>query len=327
MKISLIAYPSCSIWGTIGSYEILQKAVFMAKSHPGVFKEKVIPEITLVSGSRVKEVVGCHGIKITCNATIYDNLKEDLIIVSAFEINYQKIIDENRTLIEWLKAKINDGVEVATVCTGAVLLAETGLLDGKPATTHWLIADVFKSRYPKINLEQDRMILDHQGFYMSGGATAFQNLMLYLVEKFMSKSLSITLSKILLIDINREKQSAYAIFSGQKKHGDNIILNLQANIEKKVFDKITLNDLTKESNLTQRTLLRRFKKATGNTPFEYIQRVKVEEAKNLLESERISFEEIAFKVCYEDVNAFRKIFRRFVGLSPMQYRSRYRIAY
>lgn len=327
MKISFIAYPGCSAWSIIGSYEILQKAIYMARKNPSAFKAKTIPEILLVSATTDKEVVGCHGIKIICDATIYDSLNEDLIVISAFEIDYQKVLAENGPLIEWLKLKIELGVDVATVCTGALLLAETGYLNGKPATTHWLIADVFKKRYPKVILEFDRMILDHQGIYMSGGATAFHNLMIYLVEKFMSKSLSLTLSKILLVDINRDKQSAYAIFAGQKKHGDNTILNLQEIIERNVYKRITLFDLANESNLTQRTLLRRFKKATGNTPFEYIQRVKVEEAKKFLENERMSFEEISFKVSYEDVNAFRKVFRKYVGLSPINYRKRYQVAF
>jgi len=210
------------------------------------------------------------------------------------------------------------------MCSGAFILASTGIVDGKSCSTHWSFADRFRERYPKVNLHSDKLITDENGdLYKRYGAYSFLNLVLYLIEKYYDRQTAIFCSKVFQIELERNSQSPFAIFIGQKQHDDSIVQQAQAHIERNIGEKISVADLSAKFAIGRRNFDRRFIRATGNTPLEYAQRVKVESAKKALEATRKTVNEVMYEVGYSDVKAFREVFRKITGLSPQEYKSKY----
>jgi len=197
------------------------------------------------------------------------------------------------------------------------------LLDGKSCSTHWAAADSFRTMFPKVNLQTDKLITDENGIYTNGGGYSFLNLLIYLVEKYFDRETAIYIAKMFQIEIDRQSQSAFIIFTGQKLHGDEMVAEAQAYIESKLHEKISVEDLSSIFAVGRRNFDRRFFKATGNTPLEYVQRVKMESAKKALEVTRKTVNEVMHAVGYSDVKAFREVFRKITGMSPLEYRSKY----
>lgn len=249
--------------------------------------------------------------------------KTDLIIIPSLNHNYQKAVKGNKTLIEWIRKQYKDGAEVASICTGAFILASTGLLDGKKCSTHWSVADNFRSMFPNVDLQTDQLITDEHGIYTNGGAYSFLNLIIYLVEKYYDRQTAILCSKVFQVEMDRQSQSTFIIFKGQKMHGDEMVQQAQAYIENKVHERLTVKDLASRFSVSRRQFDRRFIEATGNTPFEYLQRVKVEAAKKQLEVGRKTVTEAMYEVGYTDASAFRRVFKEVTSLSPVEYRNRY----
>ena len=249
--------------------------------------------------------------------------KTNLIIIPSLNHNYEKAVEGNKKLIDWIAKQYKAGAEVASICTGAFMLASTGLLDGRSCSTHWAVADNFRAIFPKVNLQTDLLITDENGIYTNGGAYSFLNLMLYLVEKYYDRQTAIFCSKVFQIEMDRNSQSGFTIFSGQKRHGDEMVINAQQYIESMTQEKISVEHLSSRFSVGRRTFDRRFIKATGNTPLEYAQRVKIESAKKTLETSRKTINEVMYEVGYSDVKAFREVFRRLTGMSPLDYRGRY----
>jgi len=249
--------------------------------------------------------------------------KTDLIIIPSLNHNYQKAVKGNQPLIDWIAAQYKDGAEIASICTGAFLLASSGLLDGKSCSTHWAAADNFRMMFPEVNLQPDRLITDENGIYTNGGAYSFLNLMIYLVEKYYDRETAIYCSKVFQIEMDRSSQSAFIIFKGQKLHGDEVVKKAQAYIESNLDEKISVEHLSAKFAVGRRNFDRRFIKATGNTPVEYAQRVKIESAKKAFETSRKTVNEVMYEVGYSDIKAFREVFRKITGLSPLDYRARY----
>lgn len=257
-------------------------------------------------------------------ANIADIHKTNLIVIPSTLIrSYKDAVKENELLIEWIERQYKHGAEIASMCSGAFLLAASGLLDGKSCSTHWAFADAFRRIFPKVNLQVDQLITDEHGIYTNGGAYSFLNLAIYLVEKYYDRQTAIYCSKIFQIEMDRNSQSAFMIFTCQKLHGDEMIKQAQAYIESKPDEKISVEDLSAKFAVGRRNFDRRFIKATGNTPVEYTQRVKVESAKKALETSRKTVNEIMYEVGYSDVKAFREVFRKITGMSPLEYKGKY----
>lgn len=249
--------------------------------------------------------------------------KADLIIIPSLSHEYDRILRENKELIHWIREQYLAGAEVASICTGAFLLAATGLLEGKNCSTHWNAADGFKRLFPNIKLHVDKLLTSEKGIYTNGGAFSFLNLILFLVEKYFDRQTAIYCSKIFQIDIERTSQSPFFIFQTQKNHGDELIGKAQTYIEENLGEKISFEELASKLAVSRRNFDRRFIKATGNTPVEYLQRVKIEVAKKALERGRKSIYEVMNEVGYSDDKAFREVFKKITGLSPLDYRSKY----
>ncbi|AFK01541.1 transcriptional regulator, AraC family [Emticicia oligotrophica DSM 17448] len=255
--------------------------------------------------------------------TIQNAPKADLIIIPALSGNLQNALQKNEDFTPWIKEQHKNGSEVASLCIGAFLLASTGLLNGKSCSTHWLFANEFRNMFPEIILTDDRVITEQNGIYSSGGASSYWNLLLYLVEKYTNREMAIMASKFFLLEMGRNSQSPFVMFQGQKDHEDKQILQAQEFIEKHYQTKLNVDDLADRFGIGRRTFERRFKKATSNTVIEYIQRVKIESAKKQLESGRKTVNEVMYDVGYTDLKAFRDVFKKIVGMSPIEYRNKY----
>ncbi len=249
--------------------------------------------------------------------------KTDLIIIPSLPHDYQKDDAGNGELIDWLKHHYRQGAEIASICTGAFMLAETGLLDGRNCSIHWAAADTFRELFPKVNLQIDKLIIHEKGVYTNGGAFSFLNLLLYLVEKYYDRETAIFCSKTFQIELDRVTQSVFTIFTGQKLHGDEMVRKAQAYLEDNSREKISVEQLSALFAVGRRNFDRRFIKATGNTPVEYAQRVKIELAKKEFETSRKTVNEVMYEVGYADAKAFREVFKRITGLSPVEYIGRY----
>ena len=249
--------------------------------------------------------------------------KTHLIIIPSLNHDYQKGVKKNKLLIEWITKQYKNGAQIASICTGAFMLAASGLLDGKNCSTHWAAADTFRSMFPKVHLQADKLITDENGIYTNGGAYSFLNLMIYLVEKYYDWSTAVFCSKVFQIEIDRQSQSAFTIFTGQKQHGDEMVQQAQAYLESNLHEKVAIEQLASRFSVGRRTFDRRFIKATGNTPIEYLQRVKIESAKKAFENGRKTINEVMYEVGYSDVKAFREVFRKVTGMSPLEYRGKY----
>ncbi|HTB99997.1 MAG TPA: helix-turn-helix domain-containing protein [Ferruginibacter sp.] len=249
--------------------------------------------------------------------------KTDLIIIPSLNHNYEKAVKGNKTLIDWIAKQYANGAEIASICTGAFMLAASGLLDGKTCSTHWAAADNFRMMFPEVNLQTDQLITDENGIYTNGGAYSFLNLIIYLIEKYYDRQTAIFCSKVFQIEMDRNSQSAFTIFTGQKIHEDEMVKKAQAYIETNLHEKISVEHLSSKFAVGRRNFDRRFIKATGNTPVEYSQRVKIESAKKTLETNRKTITEVMYAVGYSDVKAFREVFRKITGMSPVEYKSRY----
>jgi transcriptional regulator GlxA family with amidase domain len=248
--------------------------------------------------------------------------KPDLVIIPAISYD-DDLLKENADLIAWIKEQYKDGAEIATMCSGVFLLAATGLLEGRNCSTHWNLADNFRRVFPNINLLPDKLITAERGIYTNGGAYSFLNLILFLVEKYFDRATAIYCSKIFQIDIERTSQSPFHIFQSQKNHGDELVYQAQTYIEQNLCEKISFEELASKLAISRRNFDRRFIKATGNTPLEYWQRVKVEAAKSNLEKGRKSIFEVMYEVGYSDDKAFREVFKKITGISPLDYRAKF----
>jgi len=255
------------------------------------------------------------------DAMIQDIRKTDLIIIPAVQVGS---LEKNLEFVPWITQQYKHGAEIASLCVGAFLLASTGLLDGRKCTTHWMAADLFRSKFPKVNLIPEKIITDEYGIYTSGGAYSFLNLVFHLIEKYCGRDLKIFLSKLMEVEIDRDNQSQFSIFTGQKDHEDEPIKKAQEYIESNVGQKISVDQLAGLFLISRRNFERRFKKATANTPVEYLQRVKIEAAKKSLEAGRPNINEVMYAVGYSDVKAFRTTFKKITGVSPLDYRRRYK---
>ena len=280
-----------------------------------------------------KPMFDIHLVGLNTESKLYDGLfsvhpdqmmkdvkKTDLIIIPALD---PKSLMVNQEFLPWITEQYKYGAEVASLCVGAFLLASTGLLKGKKCTTHWMAAGAFRQMFPDVELLTEKIIIDEHGIYSSGGAYSFVNLVLYLVEKYCGRDVAVFLSKVFEIEIERSSQSPFNIFMGQKDHEDEPIKKAQQYIESNVGQKISVDQLAGLFLISRRNFERRFKKATANTPVEYLQRVKIEAAKKSLESGRENINEVMYAVGYSDSKAFRTTFKKITGLSPLDYRKKY----
>lgn len=319
MKTVSILVPESSVMQAIADPRYLFDSVnqFLAVSG-----KKPLFNVQLVGAK--KEVKLNNGqYAVFTDKLLKDVERTDLVFIPALFGDMPSAIRANKKLVPWIVDQYRKGAEVASLCVGAFLLASTGLLDGKKCSTHWGFTNEFREMFPDVEVIDGSIVTEDSRLYSSGGASSYWNLLLHLVEKYTDRETAILASKYFAIDIDRDSQSAFAMFRGQKDHNDDAVKKAQEYIEKNYNEKMSVNELADTVAIGRRSFERRFKKATSNSVLEYIQRVKIEAAKRSFETSRKNINEVMFDVGYTDTKAFRSIFRKITGLTPVEYRNKY----
>jgi transcriptional regulator GlxA family with amidase domain len=248
----------------------------------------------------------------------------NVVLIPAFvSDDLTEALTANRAFVPWIREQYENGAEIASFCTGAFLLGSTGLLNGKPATTHVMACSAFADVFPEVQLQSDKVLTAAEGIYTSGGATSTFHLLLYLVEKYCGRAIAIQTSKIFAIYMDRYTQAYFSVFLPDKHHTDDLITEVQKRMECGYKDANTVEAFMEDIPASRRNFVRRFKLATGITPIEYLQKTRIEAAKRLLEQTGNSILAVMLDCGYNDVKAFRKVFRKEVGLTPTEYRGKF----
>lgn len=319
MKRISILVPELSVMQTIADPQQLftdTNHYLMSLGKPPMFDVELVGARKVVSINNGKFLV-------RTDRLLKDVRKTDLIFIPAITGNRVAAIKKNEGLVSWIVQHYHKGAEVASLCVGAFLLASTGLLDGKKCSTHWGVQNEFREMYPNVELVDGSIVTEEKRIYSSGGSSSYWNLLLHLLEKYVNRETAILASKYFAIDISRNSQAVFSMFKGQKNHGDEEVLKAQEYVEKNIHERITIGDLAELTATGRRTFERRFKYATGNSVLEYIHRVKIEAAKRQLEVSKKNIGEVMYDVGYTDTHAFRELFKRIAGFTPLEYRCRY----
>ncbi|WP_448212213.1 GlxA family transcriptional regulator [Colwellia sp. MEBiC06753] len=327
MKIAVLATNGCMVSAIYGILDVIIAANFCAKKRYGNGTDKVLDCQIFTIDNR--PVTGYNGIQIMPTQLLNFDDVPDIIVVSA---TVEVVVDccgddieiaQRDEIKQWLNHCYQQGALVTSSCTGAFLLASSGLLAGKVATTHWRSAELFHRVFPYIRLESDKLLVDNGDIICSGGSMSYIDLMLYIVERYISREVASDSAKLIVFDPVRDKQSPYISFKAHKKHDDQAILKAQEWLESHFHKEIIMDDLAQQVGLGARTFKRRFKLATGENPINYLQRIRVEMAKERLEKTTDTINNIIWSVGYEDVSSFRQLFKRFTGLTPKDYRQKF----
>jgi len=316
VHVSILISPLCSAASVTLAQEILYAAnLFHGSGQDGgpLFETQLIS----LDGQAVKTSAG---LMLPVNKSLQDVSNTDLILIPGFLFSLREAIPGFTAYAGFLQQQHSRGCVIASMCNGAFLLAESGVLNGYPATTHWAFADLFRKRYPAVELDESQILCDIGPLVSSGGATAALDLLLHIVRRFGSAELAHTCSRYLLIDNVRPQQSAYVMWTVPKNHTDEQILRVQEWLEQSYSQAVKIDDLAVHFGFGVRNFKRRFKEATGQTPLSYLQNIRLERAKYLLETTRRTLNSITYDVGYEDSNSFRRLFRSRVGMSPAEYR-------
>lgn len=263
------------------------------------------------------------GLKMTPQCAIADVKRTDIIIVPTSGLALDEKLIENSALLPWLRAHHARGAYIAGVCMGAAYLAEAGLLDGRRATTHWAVAADLARRYPKVHWHPDLFVTEDNRLLCSGGLTAAADVSLYLVEKLCGHDVAVQTAKALLLTMPRVHQSGYAVLPLSPPHEDDRIRLVEAFLQMNYRDTHSTDDLADRAGMSARTFVRRFKAATGRLPGAYLQAVRIETAKAMLEREGSPIQTVSFNVGYDDGAFFRTLFKRSTGMTPAEYRGRF----
>ncbi len=323
-KVAILALPGCMQSAVVGCLDILLLGSEQwGKKHPS-FKTPPLFSIRTLSSEHQKEVQCYNNLLLKTDDTIFEETKYDIIIIPPLLDDFSTLLSHTK-LLNWLVQQSEKHTCICSVCAGAFLLAESGLLQGKKATTHIQLADKFCTQYPSINLQKEKMLVDEGNIITAGGVTGYMDLCLYLMRRFGSQDLARVLSKLLLIDPGRESQQPYATQPAIKTHGDEQILQLQSWLDENFNQPHSIKKMAEIAVMGERSLLRRFKTATGDSPSQYVQQIRVNRVRTLLETTTLPVENIIDQVGYQDTSSFRRLFKKKYGLSPTEYRKKFSI--
>ncbi len=286
--------------------------------------KRQVPQFQVTTASADGKAVNCDGpIQIKPAAAIKDIRKTDLIFIPTTGLSVDDVVERNAPVVPWLIRWRKRGAEIASVCSGVGLVAETGMLDGKRATTHWGLAERFREKYPRVHWMPELMVTEDHGFYCGGGVHAALDLSLYLVEKFCGHEIAMQSAKAMLIETPRAWQAGFAVVPLKTEHSDNAISSAQDWLHENFHRVFPLDAPARRVGMSLRNFVRRFKQATGDSPLIYLQKLRIAAAKRLLESDHRTMQEVSDAVGYQDVAFFRALFQRHTGVSPSAYREKF----
>ncbi len=320
LKIAILAYENCLLSGISGAMDLFTVANWEQRRRQPAAKQPFCRCDILSSDG--EPVTSFNRLPVIPKRAVSAGQDFDLVLVPGIMGRPERLLEQGE-LVAWLAEQHRRGVVIASACSGAFLLAEAGILNQRPATTHWQLADRFRQRYPKIELQVDRLLIDGGDYLCAGGTSAHLDLALYLVEKFGSAGLADACARMMLLDRKRRDQAPFARFRGCKDHGDRPILQVQQWLDRSYRERVSVQQMAELAGLNDRTFLRRFRKATGEAPLEYLQRLRIEQAKRLLSGGTSELGAITRAVGYADVSSFRRLFKQIVGVTPVVYRKRF----
>lgn len=318
-NIVILALDNALTSSVMGTMDILSQAGLTYNYIAG--KDPVTHFNVRIATETGNWINGFNQIRITPHCKAGDIDTADAIVISS--IMDFATLESNKQLMPWIIEHHGKGTLIASICTGSFFLAKTGLLDGKTATTHWGFSAEFAQRFPNVILKPDRLITHDGTLVCSGACNSYIDLSVYLIEHFCGKSTAIESSKAMIHDFGRSTQAPYCLLKDKKVHKDQQIKKIQAIIEKNPAQPFIPDAAAKKFGMSRRSLERRFKACTGDTPVGYLHRIRVETAKHHLETSRMTFDEIAYLTGYEDSGFFRKIFKKYTGLLPGEYRTKF----
>lgn len=317
MHITLLALQGANLGNIVSCLEILTIANNIAESEG---KERRFAwSIATPSGKEVNAL----GVRLSPDLAMNEVEKTDLIFTPAFIGKVKTALSGQEDVCRWLQDRHLAGIEIATSCTGSFLLAQAGLLDGRRAATNWMFAEPFLRLFPRVLLDENALVVLDSGLYTTGATIALHHLLLHFIEREYGFETARKTGGLLLIDPNRASQTPYRRGLLQRPHCDTEIRKVEEWLETHWSQPVAAAEMAEIARLSERQLVRRFKTATGKTPIEYLQNLRIEQARHLLETTTSSVSDITWSVGYEDINTFRKLFRRSIGLTPNQYRERF----
>jgi len=324
IRVAILATPEVEPWVALGIHDSLWAVGILWNRVMGEAEAPAFaPQVVSLDGAVMKTSTG---MEINPQATLASLPDPDIIFVpSVLMASGAEFGRSNPEVLTWIKTAHANGARVVSSCTGSFVLAEAGLLDGRESTTHWAFVEPMRKEYPKVKVRGDRIIVaaDEDGrIVTAGGATSWTDLVLYLVGRFVSQEEARRLAKMSLFDWHHQGQNPYTRFVTKPQREDGAIHAVQEWAAENYAVPDIVSAMTARTQLSEKTFARRFKAATGYAPLEYVQRLRVEESKQMLETSDDAVETIGEKVGYADAASFRRIFRRYVGESPAEYRKR-----
>jgi transcriptional regulator GlxA family with amidase domain len=311
--------------GAVGTIEILTKTCVLWRQLNERAPNGPLFDVQTVAEDR-KPITFANGITLRPSNTL-SNSKPDLIVVPSLDDDVDSCLDDNQDYVTWVRQSFKRGAHISSLCTGAFILGAAGVLDGRRATTHWFFAKEFRRMFPQVYLQEGHILVDEGDIVTCGGATTFLNLLIYLIEKYFTHELAVYASKIFLIDMDRSSQLPFKIQSFSTAHGEQAIARIQAFIAEHLAENLIILDLARKAGMSIRNFSRRFKNATGESFVNYVQKVRIEKAKRLLENSTSPASEIMYQVGYNDHRSFRRLFKKHTGLAPKHYRNKFKLRF
>ena len=323
VEVLIVAVPETAGSALYGMVDVLQAAGNLWQTLVRTEPEQTLFQVRIVAPSREPFTCG-NRIPVVPDVSVADDPKAAIVILPELWLGSDEDIHGRYPeLIEWVRRKYKEGATLYSACSGALMLAETGLLDGREATSHWGYQDLFRKRYPKIRFrpEPNLVFADPQGrIVTAGGTTSWHDLALHIISRHDSPGEAMRIAKVYLLKWHSEGQLPYATLVRRNPHADSVVRSCEEWLRQHSRKTDAIKQVVELSKIPERTLKRRFKAATGVTLIEYIQNLRVEEAKRRLESSPMPVDEVSAEVGYEDVSFFRRLFRRCTGLTPREYR-------
>ena len=329
LRVHIVATPDSTVSPITGFFETLRgvEGLIAPGEERGDGRKPFDVEIV---AERAGQIEGASGLPLTAHRGVEDVADTDVVIVPSMEFGDEGEWTPGRypKLVRWLTAMYEGGATICSACTGANLTAEARLLDGEEATVHWASEKSFRRRHPDVMLRPAEVLVisGKEGrLITSGAATAWHDLALHLIARHVGPATAQAVARFLLFEWHRDGQAAFQVFSPPFDHGDSAVLTAQRAIAESYAVAAPVEEMARWSGLAPRTFKRRFKDATRLTPIAYVQRVRVEAAKRMLETGDRPVEEISWAVGYEDPASFRRLFKRLTGVTPGAYRQRFQI--
>ncbi len=328
IRVSLLVFPECDPSIIYGVFDTLWAAGHVWNSMMGLPDREPVFNIQLV-GASAGPLDLFTGVTIVTQAAAADIAKTDIVFVPNVMLSDGDSVRRlDAGLLQWIRSQFEAGAHVYSACGGSLVLAQAGLLEGQDTTTHWGYVKLFRGMFPGVRLHPDRILVqtgDRHRIVCCGGASSWQDLVLYLVAQHAGAEEAVRLSKIFLYQWHRDGQKPYACLVQNAQVEDAIIREQQVWLAQNYNGQNLVATLIKRCGIPERSFARRFRAATGYSPIEYIQALRIEEAKQMLETSDATVEHVGREVGYQDPVSFRRLFKRLCGISPADYRRRLRV--